>query len=308
MASSSSRLDFDPTLYDELDYLLKQAAMNPRLPPPAIPAELDQAMPAPARFRRSAQPAVPEPPPPVGNIRIDWDSYAGRPASARPADEPEKKRDKDFSDLIADMGKPLQYRLDDMTEGFARSAHHLGAPELATWLSNAVNRPEGYTPGIDAAFDKHETSGAMNNLMESLPDFAWNALLQFPQTRVIAAPVGAAVSAFEDIGRIIDEREKNNGRPADLTDKTVAAIAAGLGGVASEIVSMADKSPPAQLARHLLPRQLANYFATGAASEAVREFARQIGSTAGTNTGLSIDSEKLTRGGAKGALSARHRN
>jgi hypothetical protein len=196
-----------------------------------------------------------------------------------------------------------------MAEGYSRSAYHLGAHDLADRLHGAVPFPDGYDDksGVDALVNRGDGWGGLNSMAEGWPDLGLGLSRMVPgalgRFAWYAAPV---IGALGEFGRIVDEREKNNnGRPADLGDKIAAVTAAGAGAVGSEAASLLNIAPGSPLAAPLLARHLANYFAQGTASEAIKELARQIGGTAGTDKGLAIDLDKLKKAGAKGALSVR---
>jgi hypothetical protein len=124
--------------------------------------------------------------------------------------------------------------------------------------------------------------------------------------RLAAGPAMPVADTLQDFGRIVDEREKNSGnRPTDLAVKIAAMTAASSGAAGGQAASLIDVAPVPQFAKPLLARHLANYFAGGPASEAVRELARQVGGTIATEKGLTIDPERLIRTATKGAVSPR---
>lgn len=298
---SRDRYGSDPTLYDELDHKLKLAAGVPPLPPAGMPQE-------PSWYLRRTQAPAARPPDAVGNIRLDWDSYVQSPSRPRTADGSEN-RGRTIGDRLGDLGKAAQYGLAETMEGFSRSAHHLGVPGLADRLRDAVDFPEGYdaTSGIDRTIDSGDAWGVLNSMAEETPHLVVDAARRAPGLLGRAAGVAAPViDALQDFGHIVDEREKNNGhRPADLADKIAAMTAASAGAVGGQAASMIDVVPFPRLAKPLLARHLANYFAGGAASEAIRELARQVGGSIATEKGLAVDPERLIRSAATGAVSPR---
>jgi hypothetical protein len=173
-------------------------------------------------------------------------------------------------------------------------------------VSGAVSEPAGYQPtDIPGALRQGDYMGALKQLPRAAAEYAPQLAGQLAGAAAgsaVAGPVGAAVgaggaTALENFGPNVQARAAANN---DATPTTSDAVVGGLTTAAQS--ALAGVGIPVGRGLGAIGRPLTQIAAdtgVGAGNEALRE----VGTTAGTNKGLSVDPAQIGAAGLQAAVS-----